>query len=172
LIIALLLLAGAAASSSETSILAQLSAGKMLCSNPDPATKTCSAISSYVHGENDSFVETSEILLPAPQPLTLQLSAAARIKGSTICGIMSEADLQKGLVRVNGSLLQPEQNARAMGTLIEKLRPMAGRQACEELRIEGGVLMKYGQVEQVDLKLPGKPVRWISTADGYTVSPR
>jgi hypothetical protein len=49
---------------------------------------------------------------------------------------------------------------------------MAGRKVCEGLQVEDGQLVKYGQVERVDLKLPGKPVSWISPADGYRVAPR
>jgi hypothetical protein len=37
--------------------------------------------------------------------------------------------------------------------------------------MEGGALVKYGQVEGVDLKM-GKPVVWIWPADGYKVAPR
>ena len=136
------------------------------------ATKTCSAIASYAGGKNGAFVETSEILLSTGQPLTLELSAVAQVKGSVICGIMKWADLQKGLVRISGSPLPAEQNAAVLNKLIEKLKPMAGREVCEELRVEDGQLMKYGQVERVDIKRPGKPVRWITAADGFKVGPR
>jgi hypothetical protein len=171
-IIASLILAAGTPVSSDTAILAQLSAGKMLCSNPDAATKTCSAIASYAAGKNGAFVETSEVLLPVGQPLTLQLSVAAQVKGSTICAVMNEADLQKGVVRINGSPLPLEQNVAVLSKLIEKLKPMAGREVCEELRVEDGRLMKYGRAERVDINLPGKPVRWINDADGYKVGTR
>lgn len=171
MIIASLMLAAATAPS-DTAVLAQLRAGKMLCSNPDPATKTCSAIASYAAAKNGAYVETSEILLPAGQPLTLELSAVAQVKGSEICGVMSEADLAKGVVRINGSPLPPDRNAAVLNKLSEKLKPMVGRQVCEELRIKDGRLMKYGQAEGVDINLPGKPVRWISARDGYKVGTR
>lgn len=172
MIILSLMFAAATPVSPGTAILSQLNEGRMLCSNPDAATKTCSSIASYAASKDGTFVETSEILLPAGQPLTLELSAPAEIKGSLVCGVMSEADLQKGRVRINGSPLPPDQNAAVLSKLSEKLRPMVGRQVCEELRVEDGRLMKYGQAERVDIHLPGKPVQWISKADGYRVGSR
>lgn len=172
MIAASMLFAVAATIPPQTEVLSQVSAGKMLCANPDVATKTCSSIASYVVGKDQTWIETSEILLPAEQPVTFQLSGVVKIRGSTICGTMSEADLAKGVVRINGSPLSAEQNATAMSKLITKLKPMAGRKACEVLRYEDGRLMKYGQVEQVDINLPGKPVRWISNSDSYKVAPR
>ncbi len=172
MIVAALMLAATAPAAADTAIYDQSTAGKLLCSNPDAATKTCSAISSYVSGKNGTFVETSEVLLPAARPITLELRLPAQIKGSVICGVMGEADLRKGRVRIDGSPLPPAQNAAALGKLVEKLKPMFGRQVCEEIRVEEGRLMKYGQAERVDIKLPGKPVRWISEADGYKVGPR
>ncbi len=73
---------------------------------------------------------------------------------------------------MNGTLFPPDRNGAALSKLIERLKPMAGREACEVLRIQDGELRKYGQVERVDLNLPGKPVSWINPADGYRVAPR
>jgi len=36
--------------------------------------------------------------------------------------------------------------------------------------MEAGQLMKFGQVEQVDLKLPGKLVKWIDPTEGFRVA--
>jgi hypothetical protein len=49
---------------------------------------------------------------------------------------------------------------------------MAGRRVCDDLRIENGQLMTYGQFEAVDAKLPGEPVRWIGKDEGYKVGAR
>ena len=80
--------------------------------------------------------------------------------------------MQKGKLRMNGTLLPSDRNEAVLNKLLEKLKPMAGRKACEALRVEDGQLRKFGQVERIDLKLPGKPVSWISAAEGYKVAPR
>ena len=144
----------------------------MLCANPDPATKTCSSIISYTPGKNGTFVETGEVLISPGQPITLEMSSAVQVEGGAICGTMEFADMQKGKLRMNGTLLPSDRNEAVLNKLLEKLKPMAGRKACEALRVEDGQLRKFGQVERIDLKLPGKPVSWISAAEGYKVAPR
>lgn len=170
--IALLLLAATSSGAPETDVVAQVRAGKMLCSNPDTATKTCSTIASYTRREDGTFVEKGEVLISPDQPITLGMSMVVRVDGDAICGTMELTDLQKAAVRVDGMPLPPDRNEAALSKLIEKLKPMAGRKVCEGLQVEDGQLMKYGQVERVDLKLPGKPVSWISPAEGYRVAPR
>jgi hypothetical protein len=83
---------------------------------------------------------------------------------------MHLADMQKGIVRVNGTALPPERNTAAVAMLVERLAPMAGKKACEVLRLQNGQLMKFGQVDQVDLELPGKPVQWIDASAGFRVA--
>jgi hypothetical protein len=49
---------------------------------------------------------------------------------------------------------------------------MVGKKACETISLIDGQLLKFGQVQGVDIKLPGKPVSWITLSDGYKVGPR
>lgn len=166
-----LLLAGVS-NQAATDVLAQSQSGKVMCVNHDPATKTCSSIISYKPQSDGRLLETGEVLISPDQSLTLEMSSMVQAKGGAICGAVSLADMQKGRLRMNGTLFPPDRNEAALNKLIERLKPMAGREACEMLRIEDGELRKYGQVERVDLKLPGKPVSWINPADGYQVAPR
>lgn len=155
-----------------TDVLAQSQLGKIMCVNPDPATKTCSSIISYKPQSDGHLLETGEVLISPDQSLTLEISSIVKTQGGAICGAVGLADMQKGRLRMNGTLFPPDRNEAALNKLIERLKPMAGREACEVLRIEDGQLKKYGQVERVDLNLPGKPVSWINPADGYKVAPR
>ncbi|KQN04482.1 hypothetical protein ASE85_05455 [Sphingobium sp. Leaf26] len=156
----------------ETDVLAQLQAGKVLCSNPDAGTKTCSTIDTFSKSADGTIIDVGEILISPDQPVTLEVSTTVQIESGTICGMMALGDLEKGQVRVNGTLLPPERNAAVMNKLVEKLKPLAGRKVCEALRLQDGQLMKYGQVERIDINLPGKPVRWVIKDDGYKVAPR
>ncbi|MBA2772318.1 MAG: hypothetical protein H0U34_09985 [Sphingomonas sp.] len=140
--------------------------------NPDSATKTCSSIISYLPGPDGTLVETGEVLISPDQPITLEIVSVGKVEGGAICGAVELADMQKGQLRINGTLLPPDRNTAALSKLLEKMKPMAGRKACEGLQVENGQLMKYGQVERIDLNLPGKPVRWISPSEGYRVAPR
>lgn len=171
MLISLLILSAAVAPADETDAWVQLRAGRMVCSNPNEARKTCSAISRYEIVDGAELRETSEVLLSPKQPMTLQMSVKARLQKGAICGALALADLEKGIVRVNGTPLDAQKNAQAMANLTEKLAPLAGREACDVLRIEGGKLLKYGQVEGLDISLPPKPVRWITEEDGFRVAP-
>lgn len=166
-----LIATAAAAMPLDIDVLAQSISGKVLCSSPDAATKTCSTIDRFSKKEDGSITNVGEVLISPDQAVTLEISTTVQIDNGTICGEMALSDLEKGRLRVNGTLLSPERNAAGMSKLIEKLKPLAGRKVCEALRLEDGRLFKYGQVERIDINLPGKPVRWVAIDEGYKVAP-
>jgi hypothetical protein len=156
----------------STDIMAQVRADRMLCSNPDEATKTCSMIASYTLAENGVLTETAELLISPNQPITLEMSSTVKVDGAVNCGALTLPEMQKGRLRLSGTLLPADRNEAALRGILEKLTPMVGRKTCEELRIESGQLFKYGQVDRIDLKLPGKPVKWVARDEGFRVAPR
>ena len=148
-----------AAISPGIDVKAQSLADKALCSNPNHLAKTCSAIARYTISPNGSARETTELLIAPTQRVTLEMSATASI------------DLEAGIVRINGERLPKDRHAAALGRLVEALKPMVGRRTCDALQIVDGQLLKFGQVDGVEIKLPGKPVAWIAKDAGYTVVP-
>lgn len=171
LIAALLILAGANVQP-DVDILAQSKSGKMLCSNPDAATKSCSSITSFKVFADGSVIETTEVLLTPEQPITLTMSIGTEVAGGSNCGVISLDDLRRGQVRAEGEALPPDRNALVLERLEMSMGSLAGKKVCDALRVENDSLVKYGQVEGVDIKLPGKPVMWVSPNDGYRVAPR
>ena len=167
----LLILAGANVQA-DVDILAQSKSGKMLCANPDAATKSCSSITSFKVSANGSVIETTEVLLTPEQSITLTMSIATEVAGGSNCGVMTLDDLRGGQVRANGEALPPDRNALVLERLETSMGSLAGQKVCDALRLENDSLVKYGQVEGVDVKLPGKPVMWVSPNDGYEVAPR
>lgn len=171
MILAALLLAQAAAPLSETDLQGHVAAGDMLCSNPDSATMTCSAIDSFSSGIGDTLTNTGEILLVPGQTATLRVTSIMHIEGDAFCGVMNAEDMEKAQVSVGGVPLSPAQNSKVLSGIIERLKPMVGHKVCETVRLEDGRLMKYGKIEGIDVTPPGKPVSWIVAADGYRVAP-
>jgi hypothetical protein len=153
-------------------IMAQVRADRVLCSNADETTKTCSTIASYTLAENGALTETAELLMSPNQPITLEMSTTVKVDGAVICGAPTLPEMQKARLRLSGTLLPADRNEAALRGILEKLAPMAGRKTCDELRSESGQLFKYGQVERIDIKLPGKPVKWVALDEGYRVAPR
>ena len=168
----LFLLATSSLGGMGTDMMTEIRAGKLLCSNPDLSTKTCSAITTFIFDANGNATETAELLISPNPPITLEMSSTVEIRGSVNCGKLTLAQMQKGRLRINGTLLPPDQNEAALSKIIEMMASMADKRACDELRIEAGQLVKIGQVDEVEIKLPGKPVKWISVDDGFRVAPR
>ena len=168
----LFLLATSSLGGAGTDFMTEIRADQMLCSNPDLSTKTCSAIATFILDENGNATETAELLISPSPPITLEMSTSVEIRGSVNCSKLTLAQMQKGRLRVNGTLLPSEQNEAALSKITAMMASMADKRACDELRIEAGQLIKIGQVDGIEIKLPGKPVSWISKNDGFKVAPR
>lgn len=154
---------------SGTDYSAAIHAGKLLCSKPDPVSKTCSNLDRFTEAADGTLTDTGETLL-SPMPLvTLETSAIVHVNGATNCGMLELADLQKGIVRVNGELLPPDRNAFAIGKIVEAMGSLAGHKVCETLRVDGGQLIKSATIEGTEAKIPDAPVAWVAASDGYKV---
>jgi hypothetical protein len=171
MMLAILLILAGGDIQANTDVLAQSKAGKVLCANPDVVKKRCSSIAAY-SATAGSVVETTEVLLTPAEPLTLTMSIGTQVSGGSICGVMTLDDLRRGQVRLNGEALPADRNALVLERLEASMGPLAGKKVCDAIRIENNGLVKYGQVEGVDIKLPAKPVMWVSSNDGYKVAPR
>jgi hypothetical protein len=169
-IFAVLIAAASPTAAPGTDYSAAIHAGKLLCSTPDTVAKTCSNIDRFALAADGTLTDTGESLL-APVPLvTLETSSIVHVDGATNCGMLELADLQKGIVRVNGEMLPPDRNALAIGKIVEKMGSLAGHKACESLHVDGGKLIKSAVMEGVDIKVPDLPVAWIAPEDGYKVA--
>ena len=171
MLLAIFLAASASATVVEADVLANVRAGRMICSNPDNVAKTCTTISRYELQTDGSLHETSEILFSPNQPVSFEVQAKTTLEKGAICGAMLQADLENGVVRLNGTPLPPDKSKAVIANLMEKLAPLLGRKACEVLRVEDGRLLKLGQMEGIDIPLPPKPVRWITADQGFKVAP-
>ncbi|WP_156424769.1 hypothetical protein [Novosphingobium fuchskuhlense] len=152
--------------------LANITAGHLLCSNPDATTRTCTTIDTYSLAADGTITDAGELMISETPLISLTTTAIVHIENGAICGTMREADLLNGKVRLNGELLPTDRNAAVVAKLVEKYGSMFGRQACETVSLIDGKLLKFGQIERVDIKLPGKPVKWVAAGDGYKVGPR
>ena len=139
-------------------ILAQSRSGKVLCANPDGAAKSCSSITSFNLISDGSIIETTEVLLTPDPVLTLTMSIGTKVSGDSACGVMTLDDLRRGQVRLNGKAIPSDRNALVLKRLEASMAALAGKQVCDAIRYENNGLVKYGQIDGVDIKLPGKPI--------------
>lgn len=155
-----------------TDILGQAGEDKLLCINPDAATKTCSAISSFDRSWTGAVTETTEVLLPTGENITIAISSPTQVEGNRACGILGEGSVRDGIIRVKGSVMPPVQHAEATGQLVAVMQPMFGRRACDELRMEYGLLKNFASIEGIDAAMPAKTVAWVPRDAGYKVAAR
>ena len=171
MLLAILVIAATSAALPDSDVLANVQAGRMICSNPNDAAKTCSTISRYELRDDGTLNEISEILFSLDQPISFEVQAHATLENGAVCGAMLQSDLNRGVVRLNGTPLSPDRNKAVIAKLEEKMAPLFGRRACEILRMEEGRLLKFGQMDGIDIPLPPKPVRWITQDQGFRVAP-
>jgi hypothetical protein len=160
----------AAASPPETDMLAQFRSGKVLCSSPDASTKTCHTIDRLTIRQDGVMMNTGETLIAPDKPITMEVTSQAHFEAGAMCGVISLADIQKGIVRASGVPLPPDRNALVLEKIGQAFQAVLDQPTCESLRVLDGKLVKFGQVQNVDLTL-AKPVRWISPDEGYRVAP-
>jgi len=110
-LLAFALLLAASDGPTETDVAAQSGLGKRLCVNPDVSTKTCSPILSYKPGSDGFLIETAEVLVAPAQGITLEMTSLVKEEGGALCGAVQLTDMQKGIVRVNGTALPAERNS-------------------------------------------------------------
>lgn len=153
-------------------VMANIRAGHQLCSNPDPATKTCSTLATYSLDQGGSVVERVEMLLAPAAPISMEMEAPLTVEGQRTCGAISAETLDAIIFRVNGQPASQEQLAGIQPRVRAALTPMIGRKACDQFSVIGGVLLKQGLVEGLDVVVPPKPVAWVSKDQGYSVAPK
>lgn len=155
-----------------TDILGQAGEDKLLCTTPDPATKTCSAISSFDRSWTGAVTEMTEVLLPTGEGITIAISTPTQVEGNRACGILGEGDVRGSIIRVKGSEMPPVQHAEATGQLVAVMQPFFGRLACDELRMEYGLLKNFASIEGINAAMPAKTVAWVPRDAGYKVAAR
>jgi hypothetical protein len=169
----ILLFLALAAVPAETDMVAHFKAGQRLCSNPDVAAKTCTTIDRVGAGADGGLVQTGETLVSPNEVISLEMTTPIHFEEGAACGRIDEGDFRRSVVRANGVPIPADRNAKVLDMLWSKVfAAQAGQKICEGLRVEQGQLVKRGQTQQMDLPLPGTPVRWIRADEGYRVAPR
>lgn len=172
MIIAFLLSVAGVSATQGTDILAEVRKGKILCTNPDTPTKTCSTIDAFSPRHHGELLDTGEVLISPSPAITLQTSSIVKANGAQFCGVLMLEDLQHGILRIQGTPLPADRNTAALTKFADRMKGLIGRRVCEGLALQDGRLVRFGQIDGVDTPLPAKPVSWFNAADGYRVAPR
>src|SRR5262245_25489074 len=107
----------------------QLKAGKLQCYGPNPAKKTCAALSAYTFN-GGTVMNQAEVLI-SPDPIgTMKTNSPVTIKGEAICGTLAKKDIDDAIITSGGQVLSAAQAAGVKAQIWSNMAPMAGSELC------------------------------------------
>jgi len=143
--------------------------GKLQCYRPDVQKKTCQAIAAYRRTGPGTYDNTALIAVGADA--TLETHAPVAIKGSAVCGFVRGQDVIAGTLRVGGQVLDPEKAKPILERIAQAMAPMADKEICTTYQPAGADFTAKISIGGSYRSDQDESVKWISPADGYTVTP-
>lgn len=153
--------------------LAPALAGMIECAQPDDQAKTCYTMTKYQirpDGTWLSTVETIFVLPPSNRQVLMEASAAARLKGETICGTVTAEDLAHAKLSENGSALDDDKAQPILAVLIKAAAPGLGKEMCETYRQDGATISGTTTIDGV-LQPSTEIIEWVHPDAGYRPRP-
>lgn len=160
---------GAASAASPVNPVAAAEKGELQCYRPDVEKKTCQSIASYRRTGPGSY--DNEALLPLGPNATLETHAPVIIKADAVCGFIRGQDVLAGTLRVDGSPVAPERAKPILERVVQAMAPLADKEICTKYEPSGTALKAKISVGGTYQPERDETVKWISPAEGYTVTP-
>lgn len=155
------------ATSANPLVLAE--GGKLQCYRPDVQKKTCQSIAAYRRSGPGTYDNTA--LIPVGPDATLETHTPVVIKGHAVCGFIRSQDTIAGMLRVGGQVLAPEKAKPILERIAQAMAPMADKEICTTYEPAGTDFMAKVSIGGSYRSDQDETVKWISPADGYTVTP-
>ena len=102
---------------------------------------------------------------------TLETHAAVVIRGDAVCGFVRPEDALAGTLRVKGEIIDPEKARPILQKLALAFVPFSQKEICTRYEPSGAdftAKISIGGTYRAD---QDETVKWISPAEGYTVTP-
>ena len=143
--------------------------GELQCYRPDVQKKTCQAIASYRRTGPGTYDNTA--LFPVADDATLETHGPVVIQGRAVCGFIRGQDAIAGTLRVGGKVLDPEKAKPILERIAQVMAPMADKEICTTYEPAGADFMARISIGGSRRPDQDEAVKWITPADGYTVTP-
>jgi len=143
--------------------------GQLQCYRPDVEKKTCQSIAAYRRTGPKTYDNTA--LIPVAADATLETHTPVVIKGSAVCGFIRGQDAIAGTLRVGGQVLDPEKAKPILKRIAQAMAQMADKEICTTYEPAGTDFMAKISIGGSYRSDQDETVKWISPADGYTVTP-
>lgn len=166
------LIAAALASSAAaptTNPIAMAEHGQFQCYRPDVQKKTCQSIASYRRTGPETY-DNGALIALSPSA-SLETHAPVLIKADAVCGFIRTQDLLAGTLRVDGTIVDPDKAKPILERVAKAMTPMTDKEICTRYEPSGTDFT--AKISISGTYQPGEDVtvKWISPADGYTVTP-
>ena len=143
--------------------------GELQCYRPDVQKKTCQSIAAYRRTGPGTYDNMA--LIPVAADATLETHTPVVIKNNAVCGFIRGQDTIAGTLRVGGQALDPEKAKPVLERIAQAMAPMAEQEICTTYEPEGADFIAKITIGGSYRSDQDEAVKWISPADGYTVTP-
>ena len=93
------------------------------------------------------------------------------IKGNAVCGFIRGQDTLAGTLRVAGQVVDADKAKPILERIAQAMAPMTDKEICTTYEPAGADFMAKISIGGSYRPDQDETVRWISPADGYTVTP-
>jgi hypothetical protein len=162
-------LAAAFAAASSSNPLAFAENGQLQCYRPDVQKKTCQSIAAYRRTGPRTYDNMA--LIPVGADTTLETHTPVIIKGNAVCGFIRGQDTLAGTLRVAGQVVDADKAKPILERIAQAMAPMTDKEICTTYEPAGADFMAKISIGGSYRPDQDETVRWISPADGYTVTP-
>lgn len=151
--------------------LALAEKGLWQCWRPNFSSKTCRVIASYRKTGPERYDNTAILALSTRGPVTVETHSLVVVRGGSVCGAVRTQDIEAGIVR-NGARIVASADAQPiLEQVAQIMAPLNGQETCTRYERSGpDFIAKISVAGRYRPELDTK-VKWISSADGYTVTP-
>ena len=143
--------------------------GEVQCYRPDVQRKTCQSIASYRRTGSGTYDNTA--LIPLGPNATLETHTPVVIKAGAVCGFVRREDILAGTLRVDGAIVEPEKAKPILERVEQAMAPMADKEICTRYESSGADFTAKVSIAGTYRPDQDEAVKWISPAEGYTVTP-
>jgi hypothetical protein len=160
---------GTHAATTKVNPLAMAEKGNVQCYRPDVQNKTCQSIASYRRTAPGTY--DNKALIPLSPNTTLEMHTPVVLKAGAVCGFVRGRDVLAGTLRVGGTILRPDKANPILERVAQALAPMADKEICTRYEPLGEDFIAKVSIAGAYQHDEDKIVKWISLAEGFTVTP-
>jgi hypothetical protein len=151
--------------------LAMAEKGFLQCQRPNVQKKTCQSFSFYRRMEPGVYDTKIIFALAAEGPTTLEIHSRGVVKDGAVCRESRAEDFLAGIIRVGGSPVPAKDARPILEQFAQGTAPFAHKEICTRYEPSAHDFTARMIIAGKYQPSMDQVMKWISTADGYTLAP-